>query len=206
MSEGVSRADIDAAGAYEELFVSALFGQWTAAVLEAAQVAPDQRVLDVACGTGVLAREATVLTKSTGSVAGLDPNAGMLVVAERLAPEIEWRQGVAESLPFPDESFDALRAPFELGDRKVLAALFEDSGIESVSIETLPGSARFPSIRTMVEADLRGWLPVMGVNLTEEKIEQVLQEAESDLSSFVNPEGLVEFEAPAQIVAGAKRE
>jgi hypothetical protein len=41
----------------------------------------------------------------------------------------------------------------------------------------------------MVEADLRGWLPVMGVNLTEEQIERILEEAEHDLGSHVTRYG-----------------
>ncbi len=38
----------------------------------------------------------------------------------------------------------------------------------------------------MVEADLRGWLPIMGVSLTETQIERVLREAEDDLSHYVH--------------------
>jgi ubiquinone/menaquinone biosynthesis C-methylase UbiE len=71
-------------------------------------------VLDVACGTGVLAREAAVRVAPGGLVAGLDPNPGMLAVASRLASGIEWRQGSAESLPYPDRSFDAVISQFGL--------------------------------------------------------------------------------------------
>ena len=58
---------------------------------------------------------------------------------------------------------DSLRAPFVLGDRHDLATLFEDAGAASVEVTTHQGTAQFPSIRVMVEADLRGWLPVTGV-------------------------------------------
>src|SRR5262245_32701126 len=57
MSEPTLQAQIDAANAYEALFVPALFGQWAPKVADAAQIQPGQRALDVACGTGVLARE-----------------------------------------------------------------------------------------------------------------------------------------------------
>jgi SAM-dependent methyltransferase len=47
-----------------------------------------------------------------GHVAGLDPNAGMLTVAERRAEPIDWRNGVAETIPFPDGSFDRVVSQF----------------------------------------------------------------------------------------------
>jgi hypothetical protein len=71
-----------------------------------------------------------------------------------------------------------------------------------VSVETHNGTARFPNIRTMVEADLRGWLPVMGVLLTEEHIQDILEEAESALATYVTEDGAVVFNSPAHIVTG----
>jgi SAM-dependent methyltransferase len=266
MSEPALQAQIDAANAYEALFVPALFRQWAPRVVDAAQIQPGQRVLDVACGTGILAREVASRTGPTGSVAGVDPSPGMLAVAKRLAPGVEWRQGAAESLPFPDQSFDAvvsqfglmfftdcrqavremlrvlspegrlavavwdsldnipayasevallervagqraadaLRAPFVLGNRQDLATLFADAGMASAEITTHHGTAQFPSIRTMVEADLRGWLPVMGVILTEDQIARILQEAEHALSSYVTGEGRVAFDSPAHLVRATK--
>jgi ubiquinone/menaquinone biosynthesis C-methylase UbiE len=56
MSNPTLQAQIDAANAYEALFVPALFGQWVQKVADAAKIQPGQRVLDVACGTGILAR------------------------------------------------------------------------------------------------------------------------------------------------------
>ena len=102
------------------------------------------------------------------------------------------------------QAADALRAPFVLGERAELAQLFQDAGVASVEMTTNRGTARFPSIRTMVEADLRGWLPVMGVVLAEEQIEVILREAEQALSQYLTPEGTVEFESPAHIVTGIK--
>ena len=60
---------------------------------------------------------------------------------------------------------DAVRAPFVLGDTDNLKRLFEEAGAESVNIAGYTGTGRFPNIRIMVDADLRGWLPVMGVLL-----------------------------------------
>jgi hypothetical protein len=56
----------------------------------------------------------------------------------------------------------------------------------------------------MVEADLRGWLPVMGVVLPEKQIQRILEESELALSHYVTAEGTVEFESPAHIVSGTR--
>ena len=103
-----------AAEIYEEFFVPALFLQWSLRVADAAQLAPGQKVLDVACGTGVLAREAAKRVDPGGAVVGLDRNEGMLAVARRKASGIEWRLGRAESLPFADHAFDAVVSQFGL--------------------------------------------------------------------------------------------
>lgn len=104
----------NAAEVYEEFFVPALFAEWPVRVADAGHVSPGQRVLDVACGTGVLARFAADRVGGEGHVVGLDPNEGMLAVARRVAPVVEWRQGEAESLPFEDGSFDAVVSQFGL--------------------------------------------------------------------------------------------
>jgi SAM-dependent methyltransferase len=64
----------DAAVAYEKDFVPAIFAQWPPVLAEIAGIKPGDRVLDVACGTGVLAREAATRVGSTGRVTGLDLN------------------------------------------------------------------------------------------------------------------------------------
>lgn len=266
MSDPILQAQTDAAQAYEALFVPALFGQWAPKVAAAAQIQPGQRVLDVACGTGVLAREAALRAGPGGRAVGIDPSPGMIAVARQLEPAVEWREGAAESLPFPDDSFDAvvsqfglmffadrrqalremmrvlvpggrlavavwdsldnipafasevelleqtagrpaadaLRAPFALGDRKELAALFSQAGAAPVEIATHQGTAQFPSIRTMVEADLRGWLPVMGVRLSEDQIGRILQQAEHALSACATADGRVKFTVSAHLATAAK--
>lgn len=103
-----------AAEVYEKFFVPALFQEWTSLVVDAANIVPGHHVLDVATGTGVLAREAAKRVGSHGSVIGLDINESMLTVARQKAPEITWRNGRAEELPFDDRSFDAVISQFGL--------------------------------------------------------------------------------------------
>lgn len=103
-----------AAEVYEQFFIPALFGAWAPRVIDAARIRPGQRVLDVACGTGILARTVAERMGATGSVTGLDPNEGMLAVAARKAPQVEWRQGQAEALPFDADRFDVVVSQFGL--------------------------------------------------------------------------------------------
>jgi SAM-dependent methyltransferase len=103
-----------AAEVYEEFFVPALFLEWAPRVADAAQLAPGQTVLDVACGTGVLAREAARRVGPGGAVTGLDRNEGMLAVARRKAPAIDWRLGRAEALDLADAAMDAVVSQFGL--------------------------------------------------------------------------------------------
>lgn len=99
---------LEAAEAYEARFVPALFAAWAADLLDAVRLTPGQSVLDVACGTGVVARGAAVRVGEQGRVVGLDLNEAMLTVARRGGHRVEWRQGDAAELPFADESFDVV--------------------------------------------------------------------------------------------------
>lgn len=103
-----------AAEVYEDFFVPSLFLEWAARVADAAQLSPGQKVLDVACGTGVLAREVAKRVQPGGAVTGLDRNEGMLAVARRKTPDIDWRLGMAESLPFADGAFAVVVSQFGL--------------------------------------------------------------------------------------------
>jgi ubiquinone/menaquinone biosynthesis C-methylase UbiE len=103
-----------AAEIYEKFFVPALFQQWAPLVAGATGLTLGQQVLDVACGTGVLACEAAKCVGQGGAVVGLDRNEGMLAVAQRNAPAVAWKSGRAEALPFPDSNFDAVVSQFGL--------------------------------------------------------------------------------------------
>ena len=254
------------ARAYEALHVPALFRQWTGPVLDVGRVGSGDHVLDLACGTGVLARAARRRVGGNGFVAGVDLDPGMLAVAGELAPTIDWRLGSAEFIPWPDASFDAvlsqfgmmffldvqqalgemlrvarcrgrivvavwdrlenapaysieaavllkhagpkaaeaLKAPFALGDPGQVCRSFEEAGIGEIACETLIGKVEFPSIRTQLEADLRGWLPVMDVVLPEPTIRRVIEACERSLGDFELGDGRVAFEMPAHIISGVK--
>ncbi|MEO1056390.1 MAG: methyltransferase domain-containing protein [Actinomycetota bacterium] len=98
---------------------------------------------------------------------------------------------------------DALRAPFVHGDTDQLVDFFRSAGLADTAVDTQVGTARFPSVRVMVEADLRGWLPVMGVELDDELIEALLAEAEDLLAEFVTVDGTMVFDAPAHLAVAA---
>lgn len=91
--------------AYEEFLVPAIFGPFAHALLGAVDVQPGNRVLDIACGTGIVARLAAAAVGPTGRVVGVDLNPQMLEVARSLAP-IEWIKASADSIPLPAGSFD----------------------------------------------------------------------------------------------------
>jgi ubiquinone/menaquinone biosynthesis C-methylase UbiE len=101
-----------AAEVYDQCFVPALFQQWGNTVCEIAAIRRGQRVLDVACGTGVLAAAAAERVGPDGAVAGLDPNDEMLAVARRKRAHIDWQNGRAEALPFADARFDRVVSQF----------------------------------------------------------------------------------------------
>lgn len=254
----------NAAQIYDEFFLPALFLEWPPRVAEAAGLAPGQKVLDVACGTGVLALEAARRVGPAGAVSGLDRNEGMLAVARRKAPGIDWRVGQAEALPYGERAFDAvvsqfglmffedrvaalgemwrvlrpggrlavavfdaaehspgyaamialltrlfgasianeLRAPFALGDPDGFRALFAGAGIAGVTVRTLPGTARFPSIEAWVHTDVKGW--TLADRLDETQYRTLLKAAEQELAIYRKADGTVAFAIPAHIASATK--
>jgi len=100
---------------YERELVPAVFGVWAPIVVDLAQPRPGERVLDVACGTGIVARIAAARVGPTGSVVGVDLNPGMLSVARSVVSTdvpsdgpLHWQEAGADKLPFPDGSFDVV--------------------------------------------------------------------------------------------------
>jgi SAM-dependent methyltransferase len=95
---------------YEEFFVPAMFAPCARELLDVVPPRPGERALDVACGSGVVARMVAERVGPDGRVVGVDLRPPMLAVAASLpAPpgaEIEWREGDALALDFADASFD----------------------------------------------------------------------------------------------------
>lgn len=123
MSEVASKESIEAAKGYESLLVPSLFHQWTDWVLDAAAVEKGSRVIDVACGTGVLARRASERVGPSGRVVGVE---------------------------------------------------------------------------------LRGWMPLQGILLDEDTIDDVLTRSDQELSHLLDTDGSVRFPLSAHLVAGTK--
>jgi ubiquinone/menaquinone biosynthesis C-methylase UbiE len=102
----------NAAELYERHAVRYMMGPWAPGLVEVAALRQGERILDLACGTGLVARLAAPRVGSTGQVTGLDFNAGMLAVAGSLSPPsgaaITWVEGSAVAMDLADASFDVI--------------------------------------------------------------------------------------------------
>lgn len=158
------RLDGDAVHVYQDHLVPGMFAPLAPALIDLARIEPGERVLDIACGTGVITRLAArrIGTDSRGRILGLDISAPMLEVA-RLTPlsdtdaPIEWLEGNALALPLPDASFDVVLCQHglqQLSDRP--AALHEmrrvltDDGRLAISVWS--DLARNPGMAALVAA------------------------------------------------------
>jgi ubiquinone/menaquinone biosynthesis C-methylase UbiE len=149
--EGAAAAEL-----FERYLVPLITAKWAADLLERAQPREGDEVLDIACGTGVVARLAAKRI-GRGLVTGLDLNAGMLAVARKAATEgaaILWIHGSALNLPFPSDSFDVVLCQqglqFFPDQRKALDEMrrvLKDGGRAALSvysrIERTPGANAF---------------------------------------------------------------
>jgi len=95
---------------YEQHKVPAIFRPLAERTLQRVGVHEGARVIDIACGTGIVARLAAEKVGKSGKVVGIDLNPGMIEVARQNSPltgaNLEWHQGDATALPFPEASFD----------------------------------------------------------------------------------------------------
>lgn len=106
------------AESYERFMVPSLFAPWATHLVHRANPQQGEHVLDIACGTGIVARRVASLVGSQGVVIGLDANPEMINMARTSAEQdhlaIEWHTSPAEQLPFPGENFDLIMCQFGL--------------------------------------------------------------------------------------------
>ena len=110
MSGGHWQLEGSAAELYQRYLVPAITTKWAEDLVDRARVRAGEAVLDIACGTGVVARLAAKRMRY-GRVTGLDLNAAMLAVARGVLNEgapITWIEGSALDLPFPPDNFDVV--------------------------------------------------------------------------------------------------
>ncbi len=151
------QVSLAAAETYEAKFVPAIFGEWAPHLCDVAGLAPGQSVLDVACGTGIVARTAAERVGAGGRIVGVDVNEAMLTVARRLRPDLEWRRGDVTFLPFADGTFDAVLCqaammffPDPGGALREMARVAAPAGTVAVhvwgTLEASAGYARFAEV------------------------------------------------------------
>jgi len=106
------------AESYESFMVPGLFAPWASHLIQYANPQHAERILDVACGTGIVARQIAQRVGSRGTVIGLDLDPYKITVAraasEREGLAIEWHTSAAERLPFSDSTFDLILCQFGL--------------------------------------------------------------------------------------------
>jgi ubiquinone/menaquinone biosynthesis C-methylase UbiE len=101
----------NAAEQYERDFVPVIGRPFAIDLVEGANLQPGERVLDVACGTGIVSRLAAERVGARGRVAGVDVNPAMLAVARSVVTgpaAMQWFETTAEAMPLPDAAFDVV--------------------------------------------------------------------------------------------------
>ena len=215
-----SKLDTSAAAAYEAVLVPPVFRPWAELMVGEAAIGEGARTLDVACGTGIVARCAARLSGARGQSTGIDIDPAMIEVARatssREGLHVEYHCAPGTELPLEPASFDAafcqqglqyfpdkrkalaelrrvmrpkgilvvttwtemqdnaghwamisalerrnidaqdLRKPFALSDPVSLRTLAENAGFESVRVQAVRRTARFPSAKAFVESIARG--------------------------------------------------
>jgi len=102
------------------------------------------------------------------------------------------------------EAANAVSIPFCLGDPDQVAQLLSQAGFDDIEFKTKCEQAEFPSTRTMVEVELRGWLPLFGISLSEEKIVDVLAKSDATLSKYATRSGVAVFPTSAYVMTANK--
>lgn len=166
------------AQAYQDYFAPAIFEPLSRKVLECEQPQPGDRVLDVACGTGILTRRLAASAGAGGTVVGVDLNPMMLEVARTVpAPDgapIEWRQGDGTALELPDDAFDRVYCqqglqffPDRAAGAREMRRVLADGGRAVVA--TWHGLDRHPLFAALADAE-EPHLTALGVEITRDEL------------------------------------
>ena len=159
------------ARAYEEYFGPAIFGPLSDVTLRQAGPTPGERVLDLACGTGIVARRVAAALGPDGRVVGVDVNPAMLAEAARWwsadATAVEWRLADGAGTGLPDAAFDLVVCqqglqffPDRLAGAGEIRRVLADDGRAVVTVWR--GLEHHPLYEAMIEAEL-SHLEALGV-------------------------------------------
>jgi ubiquinone/menaquinone biosynthesis C-methylase UbiE len=92
---------------FERILVPGIFERYARELVDRARpIGPSDRILDLGCGTGIVARVLRERLGGAARIVGLDAAAAMIAMAKSVAPELDFREGNAMALPFDDHSFD----------------------------------------------------------------------------------------------------
>jgi ubiquinone/menaquinone biosynthesis C-methylase UbiE len=97
----------NAADVFECVLVPAVFERYARELVERARpIRASDRILDLGCGTGIVARVLRERLGGAATIVGIDASAAMIEKARSIAPDLDFRQANAMALPFPDASFE----------------------------------------------------------------------------------------------------
>jgi SAM-dependent methyltransferase len=203
---------------YEQWFVPALFNPLATRVVDAIPARPGTRVLDVACGTGILARRLASAIGPTARITGLDLSPAMIAVArgaaERESLNVDWQVGRAESLPFSDGSFDLVTCQQGLQfavDRTAAASelfrVLAEGGSAAVCVwQSLDEHPVYTALHAVMQRVLNTPAMASPFSLGEAELRALLSDAGfgdvlitplTIAASFAQPERYVEFQIEA---------
>lgn len=197
----------------ETYLAPAMYAQWAIRLTAMAHIDSGHHVLDVGCGTGILARKAVEDVGFTGKVTGIDHDQDMIAVAARKAPNIDWRVGDPSQLPFDDESFDRVVSQFFLPHTKNRVRLLKEmmrvlkpGGRMALAVwAPLQHSPAFNALAQLVQD--QGNARAFKVFATpwelghEHKIRSVISSSGAQISSISREKGTARFPNPETILA-----
>lgn len=175
-------------------------GRWyRGEALKRAGLKPGMRILDVGVGTGLVASEAAKIVGDPSLVTGIDPSPNMIANAE-VPAGVELLHGTAESIPFPDASFDFISMGYALRHISDLRAAFSEfhrvlkPGGKICLLEITCPETRMG--RLLLKLYMKGWVPLLGLFLGQRRNTAKLWRYYWDTIEACLP--------PAQIVAELK--